>query len=84
MLALIAGDLHGFLRYNPFAPLMTLAVVALAVQAMSSVLETGTLRRVGEGTIGMVISRGVLVVAVFEVALWLARFGGLLGGPVPV
>jgi hypothetical protein len=84
MLALASGDLHGFLRSNPLAPLMTLLVVVLAVQAMASVLETGTFRRVGDGKIGILVSRGVLVVAALETVLWLARFGGFLGGPVPV
>ena len=84
MLALASGDWASVLRYNPLAPFMTLLVVLLAVQAMASVVQTGTLRRVGDGMIGLLVSRGVLVVAALEVALWLARFGGLLGGPVPV
>jgi hypothetical protein len=84
MIALASGDLHGFLRHNPLAPFMTLIVVVLAFQALSSMLTTGSLRRVGDGAVGALVTRGVLVVAVFEVALWLARFGGLLGGPVPV
>lgn len=84
MLALASGDLGGFVRYNPLAPFMTALVVALALQAMASVVETGTFRRVGDGAIGSLVSRGVLVVAALEVILWLARFGGFLGGPVPV
>lgn len=84
MLALATGDLPAFLRYNPLAPFMTLLVVVLAVQALGSVLATGTLQRVGDGKVGVLVSRGALVVAALEVALWLARFGGVLGGPVPV
>jgi hypothetical protein len=84
MLALLHGDLHGFLHMNPLAPLMTGLVVALALQAFSSVLDTGTFRRVGDGKVGLLVSRGVLVVGVLEVLLWIARFGGFLGGPVPV
>jgi hypothetical protein len=84
MLALASGDLHGLVRYNPLAPFMTLLVVALAGQALASVLATGTFRRVGDGAIGLLVSRGVMVVGGLEVLVWLARFAGLLGGPVPV
>ena len=84
MLALASGDLHGVLHYNPLAPLMTLLVVALAGQAIASLLATGTFRRVGEGTLGLVVSRGVMLVGALEVLVWIARFAGFLGGPVPV
>jgi hypothetical protein len=84
MLALASGDLAGLLRYNPLAPFMTLLVVALAGQAFASVLATGTFRRVGDGAIGLLVSRGVMVIAALEVLVWIARFGGFLGGPVPV
>lgn len=84
MLALASGDLAGLVRYNPLAPLMTLLVVALAGQALASVLATGTFRRVGDGALGLLVSRGVMVIAALEVLVWIARFGGFLGGPVPV
>jgi hypothetical protein len=84
MLALAAGDLHGLVRYNPLAPFMTMLVVALAGQALASVLTTGTFRRVGDGTIGLLVSRGVMVVGAREVLVWIARFGGFLGGAVPI
>jgi len=84
MLALSHGDLHGLVHYNPLAPFMTLLLVALAGQALASVLATGTFRRVGDGTIGLVVSRGVMVVGALEVVVWIARFAGFLGGPVPV
>lgn len=84
MLALATGDLHGLVRFNPLAPFMTALIVALALQALASVLATGTFRRVGDGAIGTLVSRGVMVVAALEVLVWVARFGGFLGGPVPV
>ena len=84
MLALATGDLHGLVRYNPLAPFMTALVVALALQALASLLATGTFRRVGDGVVGTLVSRGVMVVAALEVLVWVARFGGFLGGPVPV
>jgi hypothetical protein len=84
MLALASGDLHAFVRFNPLAPFMTALVVLLAVQGVMSVLATGTLRDVGHGRIGTVVSRGMMIVATLEVLLWIARFAGFLGGPVPV
>jgi hypothetical protein len=84
MLALASGDLAGLVRYNPLAPLMSLLVAALVGQALGSLLATGTFRRVGDGKLGAVVSRGVMVVASLEVLLWLARFAGFFGGPVPV
>jgi len=84
MLALASGDLAGTIRFNPLAPFMTACIVALLFQAVASVLRTGTFRDVGDGRLGLVVSRGVLVIAALEVALWIARFGGFLGGPVPV
>lgn len=84
MLALAHGDLAGLLRHNPLAPMMTLFVVLLSVQALGSVLATGTFARVGDGRVGLVVSRGVLLVGALQVVIWVARFAGLFGGPVPV
>jgi hypothetical protein len=84
MLALLDGDLHALLHYNPLAPFMTALVVVLAVQAVVSVLATGTFRDVGHGRVGTFVSRGMMIVATLEVLVWIARFGGFLGGPVPV
>ena len=84
MLALLRGDIHGLVRYNPLAPFMSAMLAALCLQALSSVLATGTFRRVGNGTIGGIVALGMVTVAALEVLLWFARFGGFLGGPVPV
>lgn len=84
MLALASGDLAGLLRYNPLAPVMSALLAALALQALWSVLATGTFRRVGHGAVGSAVSFGLAAVAALEVAIWCARFGGLLGGLVPV
>jgi len=84
MLALFSGDVASMIRFNPLAPFMSALVALLAAQALASVFTTGTLRRTGDGAIGQVVSRGVLLVAAVQVALWLARFAGFLGGPVPV
>lgn len=83
-LALIRGDLEGVLRFNPFGPIMAVLLGALAVQALASMLAHGDLRNVGEGRAGLVMKRGILAVAALEVFLWISRFFGVLGGPVPV
>ncbi|MBX3186792.1 MAG: DUF2752 domain-containing protein [Labilithrix sp.] len=82
--ALARGDLHGMLRHNFLAPLMAVLVAALALDALMSVLRTGSLMQVGEGRYARYLPRAVLVVALLEIVLWGARFAGFLGGPVPV
>jgi hypothetical protein len=84
MLSLAAGDLHGLVHYNPLAPLTTLFLVVLAGQALASLLATGTFCRVGGGALGRTVARAMVLVSIVQVVVWIARFGGFLGGPVPV
>ena len=84
MLALAHGDVASFVHYNPMAPFMTLLVTVLVVQAFASLVTTGTFRRVGDGGVGTLLSRAAIVIGVIEFVIWVARFGGFLGGPVPV
>jgi hypothetical protein len=84
MLALLSFDLPALVRFNPLAPVMTLLASTLALQGLLSLLRSGTLAGLGEGRVGVLVARGAVVVALLEVALWLARFGGAFGGPVPV
>lgn len=82
--AFLHGDLEGVLRFNPLGPVMAVLIGVLALQSIASVLVHGDFRAAGEGRVGLVVKRAILVVAVFEVGLWVARFFGALGGPVPV
>jgi hypothetical protein len=84
VLALVSGDLHGVLRYNPLGPVVLLILGVLAAESLVSVLVHGDFRDAGEGLVGRVMKRAIVVVAVLEAALWIARFFGVLGGPVPV
>jgi hypothetical protein len=84
VLALIHGDLHGVLHYNPFGPVMAVLLGVLGVQAFASILTHGDFRGAGEGRVGLMVKRGIFIVIAFELALWIARFFGVLGGPVPV
>jgi len=63
---------------------MTLLITVLVVQAFASVVTTGTFKRVGDGGVGVLMSRGAIVIGIIEFVIWVARFGGFLGGPVPV
>lgn len=84
MVALVRRDFTSFVRYNPIAPLATALMVAYALWALRSLLAVGTLARVGEGRAGRVLLMATLGVAALEFVLWIARFAGFFGGPVPV
>jgi Protein of unknown function (DUF2752) len=84
VLAFFQGDLHGVLRYNPFGPVVAMLIGLFAVLSFASVLVHGDFRGVGEGRFGRLLKRAFVVVAVLEVALWIARFAGAFGGAVPV
>ena len=84
MLALADGDVHALMRFNPLAPFMSALLVILLAQALASLLATGTFRGVGDGQVGVLVSRGALVIASLQFVVWIARFAGFLGGPVPV
>jgi hypothetical protein len=84
VVALLHGDLDGVLVYNPFGPAVALLLGILAVQAVVSMARHGDFRDAGAGRVGRAVKVLFLVVAAGELALWIARFFGALGGPVPV
>jgi hypothetical protein len=84
VLALLGGDLHGVLRFNPFGPVIALLLGTFAVQAIVSAARHGDFRDVGAGRFGPVLRIAAFVIAGAEIALWIARFFGAFGGPVPV
>lgn len=84
MLALFRGDLDGVVRTNPFGPFMAGVLAVLVYQAITSMLFDGDFRRVAGGRSGKVLTRVVVVIAALETVLWVARFCGAFGGPVPV
>ena len=82
MRALLTGDLHGALL-NPLAPLVSLAFALLFARAVWLEYTDGDLRRLDHAW-GSQVTRGLVLVAAAEVALWIFRWFGLFGGPVPV
>ena len=84
VLALLHGDLHGVLAFNPFGPAIAMLLGILGVQTLVSLLRWGDVRDAASGRMGDIMKRLLLVLAVLEVVLWIARFLGMFGGPVPV
>lgn len=82
-LAMLHGDLHAALHFHPLAPLVApLVLVMLAVNVLGYV-RAGKSAAV-EGLRGRLITGFGLLLAVAMVAVWVARFFGAFGGPVPV
>jgi hypothetical protein len=81
---LFHGDLAGVLHTNPFGPFMAIILGVLVFQAITSMLFDGDFRRVAGGRSGKILTRAVIVIATLETILWMARFYGAFGGPVPV
>jgi hypothetical protein len=84
VLALVHGDLDAVLRMNPLGPVAAVLLGFFALQALASVLRRGDFQAVGEGRLGAIAKRALAAVVVLEIVLWIARFFGAFGGPVPV
>jgi hypothetical protein len=84
VLALLQGRFRDVLRYNPFGPVVAVLLLVLGVRVISSMRAHGDLRALEKGRAGRIATRVFVVVAVLEVILWVARFFGAFGGPVPV
>jgi hypothetical protein len=84
VLALLHGDLHGVVRFNPLGPVIALLLGVFAVQSLVSIAKYGDARDAGAGPLGRALRSAIFVVGALEVALWIARFFGAFGGPTPV
>lgn len=80
--ALFHADWHGVLL-NPLAPLVSAAMGVLIVRAIWLEYVDGHTKRLDEAW-GALATRAMLVFAVCELVIWVARWFGFLGGPVPV
>lgn len=85
-LALLRGDVHAAFQFHPLVWLLgPLFVGFVAVAVLELVREPARARRPPRISWS---SRGVSVIAIFvlvvSLSVWLARFAGYFGGPVPV
>ncbi len=80
--ALLTGDFAGIL-VNPFGLLAAVAIGLLAIRGIGLEYTDGNMLRLDRGW-GAFVSKALVVVAVLEIALWVVRWFGLFGGPVPV
>ena len=78
-MSLLAGDLHGALALNPLAPIVCPVGVTMSAYGVLSYLIRG---RVGLESKGVALVGTTLCLALF--AVWIARWFGAFGGPVPV
>lgn len=83
-LALLHGDLVAALRYNPLGPVIVVALGVLAIDSIRLVGRDGDLRAFADSTAATWALRAVLAGSVLQVVVWVARFFGFLGGPVPL
>ncbi len=84
MRALLSGDVGRALHLNPVGPFVALLIGGLVLQALVSMVRDGDVRGMGRGRLGAFLQRALIVAAALEVIVWIARFFGALGGPVPI
>jgi hypothetical protein len=81
---LAAGDLAGSLHMHPLAVPVLAVNLAFAFATVWLTLRDGSPFRAWSWRPGRAIVVGAGVIYVLALMLWLARFAGALGGPVPV
>ncbi|MFO0757843.1 MAG: DUF2752 domain-containing protein [Byssovorax sp.] len=82
-LAMAHGEWAEALHFHPLAPVMSpVILMAFAINGMSYV-RTGRWQA-SETAQGRWLTRGALALTVAMMVVWVARFFGAFGGPVPV
>ncbi|WP_437581698.1 DUF2752 domain-containing protein [Sorangium sp. So ce887] len=82
-LALAHGHVAEALRFHPLAPLMAPLVLAAIAYNAAIYVKDGRIAAT-ESVQGAWVTRLGAALAVLMVAVWVARFLGAFGGPVPV
>jgi hypothetical protein len=82
-LALLRGHLGEALRFHPLVPVVAPLFAVLFAWNAASYVRHGRWSA-AEGLQGRWITRGAATLGALMVAVWVARFLGALGGPVPV
>ncbi len=81
---MLSLDFATAMRFNPMAPVITLAVAVLAVDGILRILRDGQARDLAVRGTGAWALRVLIVAVLLEMPIWALRFFGLFGGPVPV
>jgi hypothetical protein len=82
--ALLEGDVHGAVLIHPVAPFTAALLAALVARAVLGHARGEPSAALGTSRFDALLLKLLLVCAIASLALWLLRFGGLFGGPVPV
>ena len=82
--ALLSGNLEGVLHGNFLGPVLAALAGVMAVGSLYSVLRYGSAAPFVSGRAGSLVARAAMVVGVLEILVWIARFWGAFGGPIPV
>jgi hypothetical protein len=82
-LALLRGDLAASLHFHPLAMIITPLVGGVVAYDVAVYLRSG--KGAASQTLqGRWVTVGAVVLGVLALAVWVARFFGWFGGPVPV
>ncbi len=84
--AMLHGDWALMLRWHPLAPLLApIVVVLVGLEVGGFVWRDGDVSSAGSPLLlSRLTTLGALLVLLIAVGVWLARFAGAFGGPVPV
>lgn len=83
-LALLHGDVLGAFRWNPLGPVVIGAMFVIAADSLRLVARDGDLRGFPDSRASRVALGALVAASLLQIVVWVARFFGYLGGPVPV
>ena len=78
--------LHGSFdpHMNPVGLLVAPLLLLLGLRAVWLISTDGNVLALAEGRFGTVLRKAAVTLLILEVVLWILRFLGFFGGPVPV
>ena len=82
-LALVSGDFSGALL-NPVAPILVVLLGGFAGRLVYVAARDGNIRAFDQHRVVRAMLRAFVLTMVVALVVWILRFFGLLGGPVPV
>ncbi|CAN5821481.1 hypothetical protein BH09MYX1_BH09MYX1_39560 [soil metagenome] len=83
-IALLHGDFHSAFHFNPLGPFVIACLGVLAVDSVRLVAKDGDLRDFADSRAATWALGVLLVASILQVVVWMVRFFGYLGGPVPL